>query len=110
MGRFRGGYPRHLGKPDGRGYVACARTGFLRKPGQLIEDNGHWVARDHADITPGFGTRHPQDVNQAEIGGDPTPLERVQPPPPALSKRELGISDAEIMAAIRESRPPRPGF
>jgi hypothetical protein len=104
-------YPSRLGKPDGRGYVVCDRSGFLRKPSETIEeDTGARVAREFADLTPGFGTRHPQDVNQAEIGGDPTPIENARPGGPPLTKRDLNISDAEILAAIREDRPPRRGF
>lgn len=104
-------YPRKLGKPDGRGYVVCERSGFLRKPHEVVtEFHGSRVAREFADITPGFGTQHPQEVNQAELGGDPTPIEDARPGGPDLSLRELNISDAEVLASILEDRPPRRGF
>jgi hypothetical protein len=108
VARFRS-YPRHL-KVDARGYVTCDRSGFLRKPSQTIDDEGSRVAREFADITPGFGTTHPQDVAQPEIGGDPTPIENARPGQPPYTKQELGISDAEVLAAIREDRPPRRGY
>lgn len=103
-------YPRHLGKPDGRGYVQCARSGFLRKPHQVRDDErGGQVATDYADYTPGFGTAHPQDRKQLDLGGDPSPVENARPPDRPLSKQDLRISDAEILLAIQENRPPRPG-
>lgn len=111
MGSFRS-YPRHLKPAKGKGYTQCERTGFLRHPDDIIEEwNGARVAIEEADITPGFGTRHPQDVWNADAGGDPTPTEitagvDVHP----QSKQDLKISDKEIRAAIVENRPPRPGY
>jgi hypothetical protein len=63
-----------------------------------------------ADITPGFGTRHPQDVAAPRVGGDPSITRPVTPRETQfLTKQDLGISDAEIEASIREGRAPRPG-
>jgi hypothetical protein len=94
------------------GYTQCDRSGFLRPANQVItEFNGATVSVEFADITPGFGTRHPQDVYQATVGGDPTPAVNVAGVDEMnLSKQDQGISDREIKRAIRENRPPRPGF
>lgn len=107
MSTFRG-YPSHLGRPRGRGLVTCARSGFLRRPDDCVRVDGVWQARDFADFYGGFGTKHPQDVAQPEVGGDPTRVEGGGLVP-ARSKQELAISDAEIEAAVRENRPPREG-
>lgn len=111
MGTFKS-YPGHLGKPEGKGYITCAMSGFLRKPSEVMETyKGTIVADDKADITPRFGTRHPQDVNQAEVGSDPNPIHpQSTADTTERSKQDLGISDAEILAAIVENRPPRRGF
>lgn len=103
-------YPKHLGRSDGRGYVQCDRTGRLRKPHEVMDDQGARVAKESADYTPGFGTDHPQDRRQADEGGDPTPIEYARPQQPARTKRDLEISDEEILAAIAGDRPPRPGY
>jgi len=103
-------YPKHL-PVDGRGYMQCARSGMLRKPCDMIrDDDGLMVAKDYADFTPGFGTEHPQDRNQAVTGGDPSPIDDATGVASPLDKDELQISDDEIRAAIRENRPPRQGF
>lgn len=108
MGTFKG-YPRHLGKPRGRGLVVCALSGFLRKPKDIVEVRGVRVAKDKADHYGRFGYIHPQDVAQPEVGNDPTAV-----PYGGLveskTKQDLGISDQEIEAAVRENRPPRQGF
>lgn len=109
MATFRP-YPRHLRPPEGRGLVECARSGFLRKPRDIVVVDGQPTARDKADwYGPGFGHDHPQDRNQAETGGDPSPV-RFGGIRGTSSKSELGITDAEIEASIRENRPPRPGY
>jgi hypothetical protein len=96
----------------GKGIAVCDRSGFVRRVGATLRAyTGSRVARDFADITPGFGTRHPQDVNQAEVGGDPTPIPDARPiDRDPKSKQQLCISDREIEAAIRENRAPRRGF
>lgn len=110
MGTFRP-YPKHLGK-RGEGYTQCERSGFLRKASDLMkEDKGATVAEEFADKTPGFGTWHPQDVNQAEVGSDPTPIDNSTGVDMVnASKADMGITDAEVLLAIQEDRPPRPGF
>jgi hypothetical protein len=104
-------YPRHLGKPRMRGLMVCDASGFVRHVDEAVEDvRQGTVAREFADITPGFGTHHPQDVVQLGVLDDPTPSEQgdhIEWEP--KSKQDLGISDAEILASIREGRPPRRG-
>ena len=107
MGRFRS-FPSHLRPLTGKGLVTCALTGFLRRPDDVVYVDGVPVAKDHADHYGPFGYTHPQDVPQPQIGGDPSPVDhggQVE----ARSKQEMGISDGEILAAIRENRPPRKG-
>jgi hypothetical protein len=108
MATFRS-FPSHLKPMQGRGLVTCARSGFLRFPKDIVEVDGLPIAKDKADFYGGFGTTHPQDVPQPEIGGDPRPV-RHGGLDVARTKSDLGISDQEILAAIREDRPPRPGF
>lgn len=105
-------YPRHLGRPRGRGLTECDASGFVRHPEDTVEDvRQGTVAREFADITPGFGTHHPQDVVQLGVLDDPSPapggssLDKAN-----LSKQDLGITDAEMLASIREGRPPRRGY
>ena len=69
------------------------------------------VARDMADITPGFGTNHPQDVVQLGQLDDPSPIDNASPPDKRnLSKSDLLMSDQEIRLSIEENRPPRIGY
>lgn len=107
MGNFRS-YPKHLKPPAMRGLITCARSGFLRKPEDIVYIDGQPVARDKADFYGAFGTTHPQDVAQPEVGGDPSPV-RHGGLHEGKSKRELSISDQEVLASVREGRPPRPG-
>lgn len=103
---FRG-YPRHLGRPRFRGLGTCERSGFVRHADRLVEDErGGLVAEDKADVTPGFGTKHPQDVVQLPPLDDPTPVVTNGLHEP----EELEISDAERWRSVREGRPPRPGY
>lgn len=107
MGRFKA-YPRHLGGAKGRGIVTCAKTGFLRHPKDIVRVDGVPIAKDKADHYGAFGYTHPQDVAQPRLGGDPTPVKDgglIE----ARTKQDLGISDQEIEAAVRENRPPREG-
>jgi hypothetical protein len=107
MATFRS-YPRHLKPMKGRGLVTCARSGFLRKPEDIVMIDGVPVAKDKADFYGSFGTTHPQDIAQPKIGGDPTPV-RYGGLEEGKSKKDLNISDQEILAAVRENRPPRSG-
>lgn len=105
-------YPRHLGRPTGRGIKECQATGFLRPVGEQVSDYRQGlVAREFADLTPGFGTRHPQDVKQLGQTADPHPIKNARPKDMKnLSKQDLGYSDQEIEASIREGRQPRFGY
>ena len=107
-----GCYPRHLGKPKGKGYKQCQASGFLRKTGKQIDDvRQGLVAKEFADVTPGFGTNHPQDKVQLGQLSDPSPIGDARPQNIAnLSKSDLMISDQEIKASIVEGRPPRRGY
>lgn len=104
-------YPRHLGKPKGRGLFVCDASGFVRHTDDAVDDvRQGQVAREFADITPGFGTRHPKDVEQLGVLDDPVPAEDGRTLDTRnFTKQDLGISDAEIRASIREGRPPRGG-
>lgn len=102
-------YPRHLGGPRGRGLMECNASGFVRHTTEEVDDYRQGpVARQFADVTPGFGTRHPQDVVQLGRLNDPSAapdgdsLDKKN-----LSKQDLGYTDAEILASIKEGRPPR---
>jgi hypothetical protein len=108
MATFRS-FPSHLKPMRGEGLITCAFSGFLRFPKDIIMIDGKPVAKDKADLYGAFGTDHPQDHAQPEIGGDPSPV-RFGGQDVAKSKAELNISDQEVLAAIRENRPPRPGF
>lgn len=102
-------YPKHLGGPRGRGLMECNASGFVRHTSELEDDYRQGpVARQFADLTPGFGTRHPQDVVQLGTLNDPSVARGGDSLDDRnLSKQDLGISDAEILASIKEGRPPR---
>lgn len=105
-------YPSHLRKRRMRGLAICDASGFVCHADELVDDVRQGkVAPEYADYTPGFGTLHPQDVVQLDALDDPAPApggERVDKIPP--SKQDLQISDAEVLASIREGRPPRRGY
>jgi len=105
-------YPRHLPKPRGRGLKECEATGFLRPIGHQVKDvRQGLVAREFADLTPGFGTNHPQDRVVLGTLSDPSPIQAARPEDEKnLSKSDLMISDQEILLSIKEGRPPRRGF
>lgn len=95
-----------------RGIVRCDASGFVRNRDDMMSDvrQGR-VAKEFADITPGFGTKHPQDVVQLGSLDDPKPIpEGNRIDKQNLSKSDLNISDAEILASIREGRQPREGY
>jgi hypothetical protein len=107
----RGTYPRHL-KSTGRGVVECDASGFLRPAGRLLDDvrQGRTIPR-FADITPGFGTFHPQDVISLGDLDDPKAIENAKPKDNNnYSIQDLGISDQEVKLSIQEGRPPRKGY
>lgn len=105
-------YPRHL-RRRGVGIKECDASGFLRHADHpFVEDvRQGGVIKEYADLTPGFGTRHPKDVEQIGKTADPTPIYGMSPPDTTnASKSDLLISDAEVLLSIQEGRPPREGF
>ena len=102
-------YPKHLGPPRFRGLAEDDASGFVRHADKVIRDvRQGMVGKDKADLTPGFGTRHPQDVVQLGVLDDPRPARYGDHvPDDEKSKQDLGISDQEILASIREGLPPR---
>ena len=99
-------------RATGKGWRECAASGFVREADDVVEDvRQGLVAREFADITPGFGTYHPQDVRQDGPYDDPSPIELAQPISRyPISKADLNISDAEVERSVREGGPPRPGY
>lgn len=108
----RGTYPRHLGRPKGKGLVECQASGFLRPASEMVHDvRQGTVSKEFADHTGGFGSFHPQDVRRLGNLDDPRAIDRSVPKDDNnYSKQDLGISDQEIELSIREGRPPRRGF
>lgn len=106
------GVPRQAPGRQGRGNRECAASGKIVPAEDYVEDvRQGLVAKEYADITPGFGTWHPQDVRGGEAYDDPTPIENARPMDKlGLSKNDLSISDQECELAVREGRPPRPGY
>jgi len=109
---IRGSYPKRLGKPKGKGLMECQASGQLRHPSEMVHDHRQgMVAREFADITPRFGTRHPQDVKSLGELDDPKAIRDARPKDNNnYSKQDLGISDQEVELSIREGRPPRRGY
>jgi len=107
-----GCYPKHLGKPTGRGYKECEASGFVRKAGRQVFDvRQGLVAHEFADITKGFGTHHPQDRVQLGVQDDPTPIPNARPTDSNdYSVQDMMMSDQEIKLSIQEGRPPRSGY
>lgn len=108
---IRGGCgPKHL-KATGRGWREDQATGFVRAADDYVDDirQGR-TSKDFADITPGFGTYHPQDVKQLGTLDDPSAVVDATPITEPVSKQDLGISDQEVELAVRQGRPPRPGY
>lgn len=107
----KGCAPSHM-RRTGRGWRICMASGFVRDADDVIDDvRQSLAAKEFADITPGFGTHHPKDVVNLGVLDDPSPIERANPGrKPDKSKQDLNISDAEILASIREGRQPRSGF
>lgn len=103
-------YPKHLPK-DGRGVVQCDASGMLRPAGTLVDDvrQGR-AAKEFADLTPGFGSFHPQDLVALGNLDDPTAIPNARPEQVPLSKQDMGISDEEVRNSIKEDRPPRMGY
>ena len=105
-------YPRHL-KMKGVGVKQCQASGMLRMADDpwVTDVRQGEVAQRFADLTPGFGTYHPQDVRQLGDLDDPKPIDDARPKDDlSLSKQDLMMSDQEIRLSIIEGRPPRRGF
>ena len=97
-------YPRHLGKPTGTGLRQCAASSFLRHQNVMESDVRQGiVAPKFADATPGFGTRHPQDVVQLGVLDDPKPVVFGNSPDKTegVTLAERGYSDADVLASIK---------
>ena len=103
--------PKHV-PSEGKGWRQDQASGFVREAGDVIQDRRQGLtAPEFADITPGFGTFHPQDVKALGALDDPTQVPRAIPiDKQSLSKQDLGISDKEIELSIREGRAPRRGY
>ena len=88
----------------GLGYAVCDRTGFLVPAEDRIEDvRGGLVRPESADLTPGFGTRHPQDVRQVPSGEpDPAPIPNARPEPAIMPSTT--VSDAERERRLRDPK------
>ena len=115
MGGKKGfrGYPRQLRKNKGKGFKQCDASGFLRPVGSFVSDvrQGKDVIKSFADLTPGFGTHHPQDVVQLGVLDDPHTIQNASPDDKKnLTKGDLLMSDVEIEASIVEGRAPRMGY
>ena len=108
---IRGTRPRKL-TVTGKGWVQSDASGFIREAGDMVEDvRQGTVTKEEADLTPGFGTYHPQDLKSLGILDDPKAVPGANPiDDQSLSLQDLGISDQEVELSIREDRPPRRGY
>jgi hypothetical protein len=89
---------------DGRGLAYCDMTGAVCDATDRVWQPGvGWVRTEDADITPGFGTWHPRDHIRLGRLNDPTPIVHPRPHPVLEpSKQDLGLTDAEIAARLRQ--------
>jgi len=103
-------YPGHLPR-DGRGIKHCDASGFARPADHIVDDvrQGR-VSKEFADVTPGFGTYHPQDRKNLGLLDDPQGIDEPRPDNgsnQALSAADLGYTDAEVEQSIRLGVPLR---
>lgn len=71
-------YPPHI-VPDFTGSAIDDASGFLVKASDRVDDTRQGFASiDKADLTPGFGTHHPQDVKRLGHLDDPSPIENAR--------------------------------
>lgn len=105
------GLPSKVRSRRGKGWRTCNATGFVRYAEDYVDDvRQGMTAREFADLTPGFGTHHPQDVRQLGNLDDPKQIPNARPAQVVnYSPSDLQISDREIKKSIQEGRPPRPG-
>lgn len=109
---IRGGCgPKHL-KATGRGWREDDASGFVRAADDYVEDVRQGdVDPKLADITPGFGTNHPQDRKDLGVLDDPSPIPNASTVTKTpLSLQDMNISDEEVALSIREGRSPRRGY
>ena len=106
------GLPSRVQSRRGKGWREDDATGFIRYAEDYVDDVRQGdTAREFADITPGFGTHHPQDVVNLGTLDDPTTIDNASPQDNVnLSKQDMQISDQEIKLSIQENRAPRMGF
>lgn len=100
-------YPGHAPR-DGRGVRIDDASGFLRPADDYVRDVRQGLAaREHADLTAGFGTYHPQDLRRTPPTNDPKaiPRPRVEQNPLALSPRDMGYTDADVRKSIELNVP-----
>lgn len=100
-------YPSH-GPRNGRGARICDASGFLRPARDVVRDARQGLtSKDFADLTPGFGTLHPQDARRPPPTDDPRGIQAARPEgnDAFLGPKDLGFSDADVRAAIRAGRP-----
>ena len=104
--------PSKVRSRKGEGWREDEASGFIRYASDFVVDVRQGdVAPEFADITPGFGTHHPQDVKNLGTLDDPSPVPDASPADTDnLSKQDLQISDQEVELSIREGRPARRGF
>ena len=105
MGGRRGmrTYPSRAPR-DGRGIRIDDATGFTRASDDYVSDRRQGLTSPAtADMTPGFGTFHPQDVRRPPPVNDPKPVlhPRTEANPQALSPADLGYTDADVRTAVR---------
>lgn len=100
-------YPRHAPR-DGRGIRIDDATGFVRAAEDVVMDRRQGLTSPRtADLTPGFGTFHPQDVRRTSPTNDPKAIARprAEGNPQALSAADMGYTDADVREAIRRGVP-----
>lgn len=100
-------YPPH-GPRNGEGARIDDASGFLRRAGDVVADKRQGLtSRGTADLTPGFGTFHPQDVRRTPVVSDPKGITkpRTEGNPTALSPKDLGYTDADVRESIRTGIP-----
>ena len=105
--------PRQVKSSRGRrGWAESDASGAVFYADEMVDDvrQGR-VHKSEADVTPGFGTWHPQDVKQIPPYADPSPIPGARP----ISKgsttlADLDISDQEMERATRTNTKPRRGY
>ena len=98
-------------KSEGKGWRQCQASGFIREAHDFVRDVRQGdVAPEFADLTPGFGTYHPQDKISLGNLDDPRPIREAKPYDTEKSVQDLNISDQEIKLSIQEGRAPRRGY